>query len=38
MFMTEEFAKQMTWHKDGKRYNVKMVHPEDADAWRYFDI
>jgi hypothetical protein len=38
MFMTEESAKQMTWHKDGKRYSDKMVHLADADAWRYFDI
>jgi hypothetical protein len=31
--MTEESAKQMTWHKNGKRYNPKkMVHPSDADA------
>jgi uncharacterized Zn finger protein (UPF0148 family) len=29
MFMTEELAKQMTWHKDGKRYSDKMVHPAD---------
>jgi hypothetical protein len=37
--MTEETAKQMTWHKTGKRYcgdNI-MVHPTDAEAWQYFD-
>jgi hypothetical protein len=38
MFMTEESAKQMTWHKDGKRYSDKMVHPSDAEAWQYFDM
>jgi hypothetical protein len=38
MFMTEESTKQMTWHKDDKRYSDKMVHPANADAWRYFDI
>ena len=28
----------MTWHKNGKRYRPeKMVHPSDADAWKYFD-
>jgi hypothetical protein len=38
MFMTEESTKQMTWHKDGKRYSDKMVHPSDAEAWQYFDM
>ena len=33
LFMTEESAKQMTWHKNSTRYNPeKMVHPSDADA------
>ena len=33
LFMTEETAKQMTWHKNGKRYHPdKMVHPSDAEA------
>ena len=28
----------MTWHKNGKRYHPeKMVHPSDAEAWKYFD-
>jgi hypothetical protein len=36
--MTEESVKQMTWHKNGRRYNLeKMVHPSDADAWKYFN-
>jgi hypothetical protein len=36
--MTEETAKQMTWHKNGKRYHPdKMVHPSDAEAWQYFN-
>jgi hypothetical protein len=36
--MTEDFAKQMTWHKNSKRYNPgKMVHPADAEAWTYFN-
>jgi hypothetical protein len=36
--MTEESTKQMTWHKNGTRYNPeKMVHPSDADAWKYFN-
>jgi hypothetical protein len=36
--MIEESAKQMTWHKNRKRYNPeKMVHPSDVDAWKYFN-
>jgi hypothetical protein len=36
--MIEESAKQITWHKNGKRYNPgKMVHPADAEAWTYFN-
>jgi hypothetical protein len=36
--MTEESTKQMTWHKNGKRYNPdKMVHPSDGNAWTHFD-
>jgi hypothetical protein len=38
LYMTEESAKQMTWHKKGKRYSPdKMIHPSDAEAWQYFD-
>jgi hypothetical protein len=38
LYMTEEFAKQMTWHKNGKRYNPdKMVHASDGEAWKHFD-
>ena len=38
LYMTEESAKQMTWHKKGKRYNPeKLVHPSDGDAWKHFD-
>jgi hypothetical protein len=38
LYMTEESAKQMTWHKNGVRYHPdKMVHPADAEAWQYFD-
>jgi hypothetical protein len=38
LFMTEETAKQMTWHKNGKRYNPdKMVHPFDGEAWTSFN-
>jgi hypothetical protein len=40
MYMTEETAKQMTWHKTGKRYRSEdiMLHPADAESWQYFDI
>ncbi|XP_039805058.1 uncharacterized protein LOC120669355 [Panicum virgatum] len=38
LFMTEEFAQQMTWHKKGVRYNPdKMVHPSDGESWKNFD-
>ena len=38
LFMSEESAKQMTWHKNGIRYNPdKMVHPSDGEAWQTFD-
>jgi hypothetical protein len=39
LYMTEESAKQMTWHKNGKRYNPdKIVHASDGEAWEHFDI
>jgi hypothetical protein len=32
LYMTEETAKQMIWHKNGRRYNPdKLVHPFDGD-------
>jgi hypothetical protein len=38
LFMTKESTKQMAWHKNGTWYNPeKMVHPFDADAWKYFN-
>jgi hypothetical protein len=38
LYMTEESAKQMTWHKNGKRYNHdKMVHTFYGEAWKLFD-
>ena len=38
LFMTEESAQQMTWHKKGVRYNPdKMVHPSDGESWKNFD-
>ncbi|XP_066334207.1 uncharacterized protein [Miscanthus floridulus] len=38
LYMIEGSAKQMTWHKNGKRYSPdKMVHPADGDAWKHFD-
>jgi hypothetical protein len=36
--MIKESAKQMTWHKKGKRYSAdKLVHPSDGEAWTHFD-
>ena len=38
LYMTEESAKQMTWHKEGVQYKPwMMVHPSDAEAWTYFN-
>ena len=41
--MVEETARQMTWHKMGKRTeldadgNVMMVHTSDGEVWKRFD-
>ena len=38
LYMTEESAQQMIWHKNGKCYHSqKMVHPSDAEAWKHFE-
>jgi hypothetical protein len=38
LYMTKESAKQMTSHKNGKRYNSnKMLHAFDGEAWTHFD-
>ncbi|KAK1653185.1 hypothetical protein QYE76_070990 [Lolium multiflorum] len=42
LYMHEETAKQMTWHKYGKRFvdenkKLKMGHPSDGTAWKNFD-
>jgi hypothetical protein len=37
MYMTEETAKQMKWHKTGRRYSDNLTHPSDALAWTKFD-
>ena len=38
LYMTEESAKQMTWHKHGVRYHPeKLVHPADGESWTHFD-
>jgi hypothetical protein len=37
--MSEKTAKQMMWHKNGKRYNPDMmVHPSDGEAWTNFNV
>jgi hypothetical protein len=40
MYMTEETAKQMTWHKTGKWYYGEdiMLHPADAESWQYSTV
>jgi hypothetical protein len=42
LYMFEETAKQMTWHKTGIRLQdekkrVPMVHPSDGQSWKHFD-
>ena len=42
LYLSEETAKQMTWHKYGKRFEdedgkIKMGHPSDGTAWKNFD-
>ena len=43
LFMVKETARQMTWHKTGKRTeldadgNLMMVHTSDGVAWKKFD-
>ena len=43
LYMLEETAKQMTWHKHGIRKELDehgvpmLVHPSDGDAWKAFD-
>ncbi|KAK1678262.1 hypothetical protein QYE76_039110 [Lolium multiflorum] len=42
LYLTEETAKQMTWHKMGTRIKdnqgrTKMGHPSDGNAWKNFD-
>ena len=43
LFMVEEAARQMTWHKTGKRTQLDadgklmMVHTSDGEAWKRFD-
>jgi hypothetical protein len=37
--MTEESAKQMSWHKNRKRYKPdNMVHTSNGEAWKHFDV
>ncbi|KAK1615507.1 hypothetical protein QYE76_021024 [Lolium multiflorum] len=42
LYMSEESAKQMTWHKNGLRFKdeegrLNMGHPSDGKAWQNFD-
>ena len=43
LYLSEETATQMMWHKKGKRYSdelgrKKMGHPSDGKAWQNFDV
>jgi hypothetical protein len=38
LYKTEESVKQMTWHKNGKRYNHdRMVHASGGEVGKHFD-
>ena len=43
LYMLEETAKQMTWHRDGIRRatdeygNLMLTHPSDGEAWKMFN-
>ena len=43
LYMMEEIARQMTWHKYGKRTEFgadgkpMLTHPSDGLAWKHFD-
>jgi hypothetical protein len=40
LFLSEEIAKQMRWHKEGKRETKDpdiMSHPADSEAWQTLD-
>ena len=36
-YMTEDTAKDMKWHKDGRTEDGKLRHPADTDAWKHVD-
>ena len=45
LYMTEDSVKQMTWHKNGRRYNPeKLVHPSNGEVhlvdegWQVFFV
>ena len=40
LFLNQETAKQMRWHKEGDRQGQDpdvMVHPSDGEAWQALD-
>jgi hypothetical protein len=37
MYIIKESAKQMTWHKTGRRYSDNLTHPSDVEEWTKFD-
>jgi hypothetical protein len=40
LYLSEETAKQMMWHKEGKRDSEDhdiMLHPADTEAWEVLD-
>ncbi|KAL0433360.1 UNVERIFIED_CONTAM: hypothetical protein Slati_2670300 [Sesamum latifolium] len=37
LYVSKITAEQMTWHATHQMEEGSMVHPSDAEAWRYFD-
>lgn len=38
LYLAEESAKHMRYHKEGHHENPKLIiHPSDAEAWKHFD-
>jgi hypothetical protein len=37
LYMTEKTAKNMRWHREGRKDDGKLRHPADTDAWKHVD-
>ncbi|XP_020249390.1 uncharacterized protein LOC109826781 [Asparagus officinalis] len=37
LYMNKDTAKSMRWHKEGRIEDGKLIHPDDAEAWKHID-